>query len=76
MAQDAMSQVAAQYAFVKGVHEVRYQVTDVARSVAFYEEHLGFELSRGPRQCRTDSSRSQADEMEVGPAGRAGSLIL
>jgi glyoxylase I family protein len=30
--------------FVKGFHGVRYQVRDVARSVAFYAEHLGFEL--------------------------------
>lgn len=31
-------------AFVKGVHGVRYQVKDVARSVAFYTTHLGFVL--------------------------------
>ena len=29
-------------AFVQGVHGVRYQVKDVARSVAFYTTHLGF----------------------------------
>lgn len=29
---------------VKGLHGVRYQVRDVARSVAFYTEHLGFKL--------------------------------
>jgi glyoxylase I family protein len=28
--------------FIKGIHGVRYQVRDVARSVAFYTEHLGF----------------------------------
>jgi glyoxylase I family protein len=27
-----------------GVHGVRYQVTDVARAVAFYTDHLGFTL--------------------------------
>jgi glyoxylase I family protein len=32
------------HAFVQGVHGVRYQVKDVARSVAFYTEHLGFTL--------------------------------
>ncbi len=32
------------HAFVKGVHGVRYQVKDVARSVAFYTQHLGFTL--------------------------------
>jgi glyoxylase I family protein len=30
--------------FVKGFHGVRYQVRDVARSVAFYTEQLGFVL--------------------------------
>ena len=32
------------HAFVQGVHGVRYQVKDVARSVAFYATHLGFTL--------------------------------
>src|SRR6186713_1126122 len=32
------------HAFVQGVHGVRYQVKDVARSVAFYTSHLGFAL--------------------------------
>jgi glyoxylase I family protein len=30
--------------FVEGVHGVRYQVTDVARSVSFYTTHFGFTL--------------------------------
>jgi glyoxylase I family protein len=30
--------------FVKSVHGIRYQVKDVARSVAFYTQHLGFTL--------------------------------
>jgi glyoxylase I family protein len=30
--------------FVQAVHGFRYQVTDVARSVAFYTTHLGFNL--------------------------------
>ena len=30
--------------FVQGVHGVRYQVRDVARSVEFYTTHLGFTL--------------------------------
>ena len=29
---------------IKNVHGVRYQVKDVARSVAFYAQHLGFTL--------------------------------
>lgn len=28
--------------FIKAVHGIRYQVTDVNRSLAFYAEHLGF----------------------------------
>jgi glyoxylase I family protein len=30
--------------FINSVHGVRYQVNDVARSVTFYTQHLGFEL--------------------------------
>ena len=33
-------------AFVQSVHGVRYQVTDVARAIAFYTTHLGFKLER------------------------------
>jgi glyoxylase I family protein len=29
-------------AFIKGVHGVRYQVSDVGRALAFYTQHLGF----------------------------------
>lgn len=32
------------HTFVTSVHGVRYQVTDVARAVAFYTTHLGFTL--------------------------------
>jgi glyoxylase I family protein len=50
MAETASSSAASQQqsdagnagAFIKGVHGVRYQVTDVARAVAFYTRHLGF----------------------------------
>ena len=31
---------------IAGVHGVRYQVTDVARAVGFYTQHLGFTLER------------------------------
>ena len=30
--------------FIQGVHGIRYQVKDVARSAAFYTTHLGFTL--------------------------------
>ena len=29
---------------IRGFHGVRYQVTDVARSIDFYTQHLGFQL--------------------------------
>jgi glyoxylase I family protein len=32
------------HAFIQGVHGVRYQISDVARAVAFYTTHLGFTL--------------------------------
>jgi hypothetical protein len=34
----------AKHPFVQGVHGVRYQIRDVARSVTFYTTHLGFTL--------------------------------
>ena len=43
---DVTSDDTAQHPFIKGVHGVRYQVKDVARSVAFYTQHLGFTLGR------------------------------
>jgi len=45
MMQDGTSPETAQHPFIKGVHGVRYQVKDVARSVAFYTQHLGFDLN-------------------------------
>lgn len=44
MAQEVASRDTGQHTFVKGVHGTRYQVKDVARSVAFYTQHLGFTL--------------------------------
>jgi glyoxylase I family protein len=37
---------AGKHPFVQTVHGIRYQVKDVARSVAFYTTHLGFTLER------------------------------
>ena len=44
MVQATESHKAERHAFVKKVHGIRYQVKDVARSVAFYTHHLGFTL--------------------------------
>lgn len=44
MAQTTKPRSVERHAFVKGVHGIRYQVKDVARSVGFYTQHLGFTL--------------------------------
>jgi len=49
MMKDATSREAAPHAFVRTVHGVRYQVKDVARSVAFYTQRLGFRAHDSPR---------------------------
>lgn len=40
----AQEKRAGQHSFVQGSHGIRYQVKDVARSVAFYTTYLGFSL--------------------------------
>ena len=42
--QAAASQAVSAHPLVKGVHGIRYQVEDVARSIAFYTGHLGFHV--------------------------------
>ena len=44
MAQRNQARVAQTQEFVQGVHGIRYQVSDVARSIEFYTTHLGFTL--------------------------------
>ncbi len=44
MAQESEPRGVGGHAFIRAVHGVRYQVKDVARAVAFYTRHLGFEL--------------------------------
>jgi glyoxylase I family protein len=43
MSDDRTASMGAQ-AFINSVHGVRYQVKDVARSIAFYTQQLGFKL--------------------------------
>lgn len=43
---DPLPAVNAPPSVAAGFHGVRYQVADVARSVAFYARHLGFRLER------------------------------
>jgi glyoxylase I family protein len=59
-------------AFVKGVHGVRYQVKDVARSVAFYTQHLGFTLEHQQLPAFASISFGEAKILLSGP-GASGS---
>jgi len=44
MAGKGRGDAGGKHPFVQGVHGVRYQVKDIARSLAFYTTHLGFTL--------------------------------
>lgn len=55
------------HAFVKGVHGVRYQVKDVARSVAFYTTHLGFTLKHQQLPAFANVSLGDAEILLSGP---------
>jgi glyoxylase I family protein len=55
------------HAFVHGVHGVRYQVTDVARSVAFYTSHLGFTLEHQQLPAFASVSLGGAQILLSGP---------
>ena len=53
--------------FVQGVHGVRYQVKDVARSVAFYTTHLGFTLEHQQLPAFASVSLGGAQILLSGP---------
>ena len=55
------------HAFVQGVHGVRYQVNDVARSVAFYTTHLGFALEHQQLPAFANVSLGDAQILLSGP---------
>jgi glyoxylase I family protein len=57
---------------VKGVHGVRYQVRDVARSVAFYTEQLGFKLEHQQLPAFASVSHGAVQILLSGP-GASGS---
>jgi glyoxylase I family protein len=52
---------------VQGVHGVRYQVKDVARSVAFYTTHLGFTLGHQQLPAFANVSIGDAQILLSGP---------
>ena len=60
------------HAFVQGIHGVRYQVKDVARSVAFYTTHLGFTLEHQQLPAFASVSFGDAPILLSGP-GASGS---
>ena len=60
------------HALVEGVHGVRYQVKDVARSVAFYSGHLGFRLEHQQLPAFASVSLSGVRILISGP-GASGS---
>jgi len=58
---------AGQHPFVQKVHGVRYQVKDVARSVAFYTTHLGFKLEHQQLPAFANVSLGDAQILLSGP---------
>jgi glyoxylase I family protein len=72
MTQSAPSRHTQQHAFVQSVHGVRYQVKDVARSVAFYTRHLGFKLEHQQLPAFASVSLGDAQMLLSGP-GASGS---
>jgi glyoxylase I family protein len=71
MPHTATSHVGA-HAFIKSAHGVRYQVSDVARSVAFYTQHLGFTLEHQQLPAFASVSLGDAQILLSGP-GASGS---
>src|SRR5437773_11631997 len=71
MPQTAPSRVDAR-AFIKSVHGLRYQVKDVARSVAFYTQHLGFTLDHQQLPAFASVSLGDSQILLSGP-GASGS---
>src|SRR5918999_352274 len=57
----------APHAFVKAVHGVRYQVKDVARSTAFYTQHLGFTLKHQQLPAFANVALGDAQILLSGP---------
>ena len=72
MIKNTSSQQHAQHAFIKNVHGVRYQVKDVARSVRFYTEQLGFKLKHQQLPAFANVSLGVWDVLLSGP-GASGS---
>ena len=61
-----------EHPFIKRVHGVRYQVKDVAQSVAFYTQHLGFKVEIQAPPAFANVSLGEAQILLSGP-GASGS---
>ena len=74
MVQTAASRDTSQHAFslIKGVHGVRYQVSDVTRAVEFYTGRLGFKLEHQHLPEFANVSLGSAQILLSGP-GASGS---
>jgi glyoxylase I family protein len=70
--QNGLSQGTARSPLVEAVHGIRYQVRDVARSVAFYTEHLGFTLKHQQLPAFANVALGDANLLLSGP-GASGS---
>jgi glyoxylase I family protein len=55
------------HAFVRSFHGIRYQVKDVARSVAFYTEQLGFTLEHQQLPAFASVSLGDSQVLLSGP---------
>ena len=71
MSQTTMSDVNPR-TFVRSFHGIRYQATDVARSVAFYTQQLGFTLKHQQLPAFANVSLGDAHILLSGP-GASGS---
>ena len=61
--------------FIESFHGIRYQVKDVARSAAFYTQHLGFTLKHQQLPAFANVSLDDAQILLSGP-GASGSRPL
>src|SRR5215204_7491315 len=67
MPQTTASRETQPHAFVVSVHGIRYQVKDVARSVAFYTTQLGFTLEHQQLPAFASVSLGDAQILLSGP---------
>jgi glyoxylase I family protein len=74
MAHTTTSSVNA-HTFIRAVHGVRYQVKDVARSVAFYTQHLGFKVEHQQPPAFASVSLGDSQILLSGP-GASGSRAM